>query len=88
MHSGQPSLLAGMACLDRFFAKATPLFPSNVINQQTFADLFGFPIQLFRALMAVAAALFVIRFLRAFKVETDRKIADLQAGTSGRVAAA
>ena len=62
----------------QFFAKATPLFPSNVINQQTFADLFGFPIQLFRALMAVAAALFVIRFLRAFKVEADRKIADLQ----------
>ena len=62
----------------QFFAKATPLFPSNVINQQTFADLFGFPIQLFRALMAVAAAIFVIRFLRAFKVEADRKIADLQ----------
>ena len=62
----------------QFFAKATPLFPSNVINQQTFVDLFGFPIQMFRALMAVAAAVFVIRFLRAFKVEADRKIADLQ----------
>ena len=62
----------------QFFTKATPLFPSNVINQQAFIDLFGFPIQMFRALMAVAAAIFVIRFLRAFKVETDRKIADLQ----------
>lgn len=62
----------------QLFAKASPLFPSNFINQQTFQDLFGFPIQLFRAAMAVAAALFVIRFLRAFQVEVDRKIADLQ----------
>ena len=62
----------------QFFAKATPLFPSNIINQQTFAELFGFPIQMFRALTAVAAATFVIRFLRAFQVETEHKIADLQ----------
>ncbi len=63
----------------QFFARETPLFPSNLINQQTFLDLFNFPIQMFRALTAVAAALFVIRFLRAFQVETERKIADLQA---------
>src|SRR5512138_2813910 len=63
----------------QFFAKNTPLFPSNVVNQQTFYNLFGFPIQMFRAVTAVAAALFVIRFLRAFQVETERKIADLQA---------
>ena len=62
----------------QFFARATPLFPSNFINQDTFAALFGFPIQMFRAGAAVAAALFVIRFLRAFQVETDRKIAELQ----------
>ena len=63
----------------QFFAKNTPLFPSNIINQETFANLFGFPIQMFRALTAVAAAIFVIRFLRAFQVETERKIAELQA---------
>ena len=62
----------------QFFARMTPVFPSNLINQQTFLDLFGFPIQMFRAATAVAAALFVIRFLRAFQVETERKIADLQ----------
>lgn len=63
----------------QFFAKATPIFPSNFLNQQTFLDIFGFPIQMFRAVMAVAAAMFVIRFLRAFQVETERKIAELQA---------
>ncbi|MGZ9222751.1 MAG: sensor histidine kinase [Anaerolineales bacterium] len=63
----------------QIFAKATPLFPSNIINQEAFLDVFGFPIQMFRAVTAVAAAIFVIRFLRAFQVETERKIAELQA---------
>lgn len=81
---GQDALWAAITfgwygLLGQFFAKATPLFPSDVINQQTFYELFGFPIQLFRAATAVAAALFVIRFLRAFQVETEHKIADLQA---------
>jgi signal transduction histidine kinase len=62
----------------QFFARETPIFPSNIVNQGTFLALFGFPIQMFRAATAVAAALFVIRFLRAFQVETERKIADLQ----------
>src|SRR5215216_5315485 len=60
------------------FCKSYPLFPSNIINQQSFNELFGFPIQMFRAVTAVAAATFVIRFLRAFQVEAERKIADLQ----------
>ena len=81
---GQDALWAAITfgwygLLGQFFAKATPIFPSNVVNQQTFFNLFGFPIQLFRAITAVAAALFVIRFLRAFQVETERKIAELQA---------
>jgi signal transduction histidine kinase len=62
----------------QIFTQATPLFPSTVINQELFQNIFGFPIQLFRALMAVAAAIFVIRFLRAFQVETEAKIAELQ----------
>jgi signal transduction histidine kinase len=57
---------------------ATPLIPSTLINQDTFLGFFGFPIQMFRASTAVAAATFVIRFLRAFQVETERKIAELQ----------
>jgi two-component system sensor histidine kinase UhpB len=52
--------------------------PSNMINEVVFQQLLGFPIQLFRALVALAASVFVIRFLRAFQVETDQKIADLQ----------
>ena len=61
------------------FPKTTPLFTSNVINQDLFLDVFGVPIQLIRALMAIAASFYVIRFLRAFQVEIERKIAELQA---------
>ncbi len=63
----------------QIFSKATPLAISQHINEIGFENVFGFPIQMFRAATAVAAAIFVIRFLRAFQVETDRKIAELQA---------
>lgn len=62
----------------QLFTVQTPLFPSTVLNHDLFMDLFGFPVQLFRALTAIAAAIFVIRFLRAFQVETEEKIAKLQ----------
>ena len=63
----------------QIFSEKSPLILSQYINQESFEKIFGFPVQMFRALTAVAAAIFVIRFLRAFQVETDRKIADLQA---------
>lgn len=80
---GQDSLWAAVAfgwygLVGQFFATRSPLFPSNIINADLFISLFGFPVQIFRAVMASAAALFVIRFLRAFQVETDAKIAELK----------
>lgn len=63
----------------QIFSKQTPLILSQYINEAQFQQIFGFPIQLFRAATAVGAAIFVIRFLRAFQVETERKIAELQA---------
>lgn len=62
----------------QIFSRATPLTLSQYINELEFQNVFGFPVQLFRAMTAVAAAIFVIRFLRAFQVETERKIAELQ----------
>ena len=80
---GQDALWAAVAfawygVAGQFFVETTSLPPSNIINQELFLAIFGFPIQLFRAAMAVAAAFFVIRFLRAFQVETDQKINELQ----------
>jgi signal transduction histidine kinase len=62
----------------QIFTQGTPLYPSYIINQEVFQNIFGIPIQLFRAVTAVAAAIFVIRFLRAFQVETEAKISELQ----------
>ena len=80
---GQDSLWAAVAfgwygLVGQLFATPSLLFPSNVVNSELFLGLFGFPVQVFRAVMASAAAFFVIRFLRAFQVETESKIAELQ----------
>jgi len=80
---GQDALWAAVAfawygVAGQFFVRATSLPPSNIINQDLFIEIFGFPVQLFRAAMAIVAAFFVIRFLRAFQVETEQKIKELQ----------
>jgi signal transduction histidine kinase len=80
---GQDALWAAVAfgwygIIGQIFTSTSPLPPSNVLNQELFQSIFGFPIQLLRAAAAVVAAVFVIRFLRAFQVESERKIADLQ----------
>jgi signal transduction histidine kinase len=84
---GRDSLWAAIAFLwyglaGQTFPSESPLPPSNVINQDLFYlffDVFGFPVQLLRASTAVFAAVFIIRVLRSFEVETRRRIADLQA---------
>jgi signal transduction histidine kinase len=58
-------LLYGL--IGQFFIGPSPLFPSNVLNAETFQSWFGIPIQLFRAIMACMAAIFTIRALRAFE---------------------
>ncbi len=80
---GRDALWAAVAfawygLIGQMFVQATPLPPSNVINQELFSHLFNFPVQLFRALMAMLASLFVVRFLRAFQVDIERQIASLQ----------
>ncbi len=81
---GQDSLWAAIAfawygLVGQLFINSSLLPPSNLINEGLFQQLFGFPIQMFRAFLAMVASIFVIRFLRAFQVETEQKIAGLQA---------
>jgi signal transduction histidine kinase len=81
---GQDALWAAVAfawygVVGQFFVQASSFPPSNIINEDLFLAIFGFPVQLFRAAMGVAASFFVIRFLRAFQVETEQKISELQA---------
>jgi signal transduction histidine kinase len=81
---GRDSLWAAVAfawygLIGQAFAKISPLPPSTIINEELFLQLFGFPVQVLRAATAVVAAIFVIRFLRSFEVEAQRRIAELQA---------
>lgn len=80
---GRDSLWAAVAfgwygLLGQLFVPLGPLYPSTFLNENLFLELFGFPVQIFRAVTASAAAFFVIRFLRAFQVETEHQIAELQ----------
>lgn len=80
---GQDALWAAIAfawygIVGQFFVRTTSFPPSNIINQDLFLEIFGFPVQLFRASMAIAIAIFVTRFLRAFQVEAEQKIEELQ----------
>jgi signal transduction histidine kinase len=80
---GRDSLWASIAFIGygvvgQSFTRPSQLFPSNFINQNLFMELFGFPVQLLRALAAVVVAFFVIRFLRSFEVEIQRQIDELK----------
>ncbi len=80
---GRDALWAAIAfswygLIGQMFTQASPLPPSNVVNQRLFQELFGFPVQLLRAGAAVLAAVFVIRFMRAFEYEVQRRLTKLQ----------
>ncbi len=59
----------------QFFTIASPLFPSTVLNAQTFQRWFGVPIQLFRVIMASIIAVFTIRALRSFEFSRQQALA-------------
>jgi signal transduction histidine kinase len=80
---GRDALWAAVAfgwygLVGQLFVQSSPLPPSNIVNDVLFSNFSGIPIQLFRAVMAGIAAFFVIRFLRAFQVENDSQIVNLQ----------
>jgi signal transduction histidine kinase len=64
--------------IGQLFTQPSPLFPSTIINYDLFLEIFGFPVQILRAISAAAAAIFIIRSLRASEVEIQRQIRRLQ----------
>lgn len=57
------------------FTQRSFLFPSTIINADLFLELFGIPVQLFRAFAAGIITIFVIRALRAFELESQQRLA-------------
>lgn len=62
----------------QLFTPPSSFPPSAIFNLNTFIQWFGFPVQLFRALMACVAAVFIIRSLRSFQVENQRRLEALR----------
>jgi signal transduction histidine kinase len=80
---GRDVLLAAIAfglygLIGQLFASPSIIFPSEYLNSQVFLRWFGFPIQVFRAATATLAAVFIIRSLRAFEVESNQRINELR----------
>jgi signal transduction histidine kinase len=76
---GRDVSLAAMAfglygVIGQLFASRSMIFPSPYLNADVFLQWFGFPIQVFRAIMACLAAVFIIRSLRSIKEESNRRI--------------
>jgi signal transduction histidine kinase len=63
----------------QLFVRPTALLPSTILNSATFLAWFGIPVQLFRALMAGACTLFLIKALRVFDVASQRRLAEANA---------
>ncbi len=61
--------------IGQIFVTPSFLFPANIVNSTLFLQWFGFPVQLFRAGMAAIMALFVIRALQVFEVESRQRLA-------------
>ena len=62
----------------QLFVSRSLVFPSQYLNAEVFSDLFNFPIQGFRAILAWMAATFIIRSLRSFKVQARRQLETLR----------
>jgi signal transduction histidine kinase len=66
--------LAIYGLLGQIFVKSSLLFPSNLINATLFVNTFGIPIQLFRAIAAGFVAIFMVRGMRGFEFERQKKL--------------
>ena len=79
---GRDVLLAAIAFglygIGQLFSASSIIFPSSYFNSDLFLRTFGFPVQVFRAVCATMAAVFITRSLRAFEVESNQRIKELR----------
>ena len=85
-HFGRDLVWAAIAfvlygIVGQVFVPETALPPSNILNSDLFLSLFGIPVQLFRAVMAVIVAVAIIRALRVFETEQKQRLRAAQVAT-------
>lgn len=49
-------------------------FPADMLNSDVFLAIFGLPVQLVRAVSALATAYFILRVLRVFRIQRARQV--------------
>jgi signal transduction histidine kinase len=60
--------------IGQMFVNPSVIFPSMYWNSTLFLQVFGFPVQLFRTMMAIIIAIAMIRVLRALEVENQQRL--------------
>jgi signal transduction histidine kinase len=70
--------LALYGVIGQFITRPSVIFPSTIINSDVFLKVAGFPIQLFRAIMAAVVAISMIRVLRSLEVENTHRLDALE----------
>jgi len=80
---GKDLLISAIALLaygafGQLFVGKTFLFPSNYVNSEVFLSLFGFPVQLFRGVVAIVIAIYMVRVLNVFEIENRRELTSAQ----------
>lgn len=81
LHVNRYFLLAGIAflaysVLGGLVVSMGGFFPSNVLNTNTFLSVVKVPVQVFRAICAVCAAISVVGVIRLFNWETQKHLQD------------
>jgi signal transduction histidine kinase len=63
--------------IGQIFVNEAVIFPANIINSQLFIDIFGFPVQVLRAVVAVIIAISMISALRVLEIENQQRLASI-----------
>jgi len=72
-------ILLGMyAFFGGFIPPPVHFFPGNILNTKTFEQAVGIPVIIFRTVISLVIALYVIRSLEIFTLETQRKVEELE----------
>jgi len=71
------TLIVSLALYGVFSGLIVPdanFFPASIMNYSMFLDVFGFPVQIIRALCAIVMCISIINVLSMFKMETEESL--------------
>lgn len=72
---GAAATLFIYGAIGHLFVRPSFIFPSTIINSDLFLRLFGFPVQVLHAALAIMMAGFIIHALNIFEIENQQRLA-------------